>query len=198
MDLPDELTLEIFDKASLDDLVNLCNSSAYYRGICDQEFWERKFDLNQTFLVNKQSNPRDWANELLHSIASMEKARTILSAFQEDRIYEKAPGDPFQEDSILVDFNSVNTVGIFPDFLDKKKLNSLLLYSRVRDDEEDRGGQIILRDHLQPKIIFETYTDDQARVYEKRLTEDQTLYLLFLFCYYKMRLYDVQGNLIYP
>ncbi|SPN78859.1 F-box domain-containing protein [Brazilian cedratvirus IHUMI] len=197
MDIPDELTLEIFDKASLEDLVNLCNTNSYYRGICNREFWERKFAQNQTFLVNPQSNPGDWANELLHSIASIEKARTILSDFQANIIYVKNPGDLYEEDAILTDFNNVNTVDIFPDFLDKKKINSLLLYSRVRHDEERRGGQIVLRNHLQPTIIFETYTEDNVRAYEKRLTEDQTLYLLFLFCYYNMRLYDVHDKTLY-
>lgn len=197
MDIPDELTLEIFDKASLEDLVNLCNSSAYYRGICNQKFWEDKFRENQTFLVNPQSNPRDWANELLHSIASMEKARNIFADFKADRIYTRDPGDPYKEDALLVDFNSMDTVDIFPDFLDKRKINSLLLYSRVRHDEERRGGQIIIRDHLQPKIIFETYTIDNIRAYEERLTNDQTLYLLFLFFYYNKRLYDVHDKTLH-
>jgi hypothetical protein len=196
MDFPDEVTLEIFDKTNLEDLPNLCNSNAYYRGICNQEFWERKFRQEQTFLVNVQNNPRDWVNELLHSKASMEKARTIFSDFKAGRIYPPQPN--YHEDSILLDLNAVNTVAIFPDFLDKNNINSLLLYSRVADDEIKRGGQIIIRNRHNPLILFEAYTrGDRLLDYSKILTEDQTLYLLFLFCYYSLKFYNVYGEIIY-
>lgn len=189
MDIPDELTLEIFDRASLDDLVNLCNTSAYYRGICNREFWERKFVQNQTFLLHPQSNPRDWANELLHSIISMERARTVFENFKIE-----SSG----HDSILVYSNSIQSADIFPDFLDKKKINSLLLYSRIRHDEENVGGDIRIEDPDNPTFVFEVYTGlGQTKEYRQSLTDEQALYLVFLFFYYVLKVTDIDGQEIY-
>lgn len=198
MDIPDELTLEIFNKASLEDLVNLCNSSAYYRGICNQRFWEDKFRQNQTFLLHPQSNPRDWANELSHSIVSMERARTIFADFKAGRLPAPMRGDPLGHDTILIHFSNIQNVDIFPDFLDKRRINSLLLYSRVRHDEEHLGGTIALTNPSNPTILFETFTElGQPREYRQTLTDEQTLYLLFIFTYYIIKLIDAAGVQMY-
>nr|WIL04881.1 hypothetical protein Cduv_401 [Cedratvirus duvanny] len=200
MDVPDELVLDIFNRTDLEDLVNLCNSSPYYRSLCDLRFWQSKFRENQTFLVQEQNNPRDWVNELKHSINCMGRAKAVFERFKGNEIYSSAEDELSfvpDEDSILVDLNSVNIVDIFPDFLDNQKINSLL-YSRVRHDEDERGGQIIIRNRFNPKVVFETYTiEDKTREYEKTLTDDQTLYLFFLFYYYGVRLYNVNDETIY-
>nr|WIL03454.1 hypothetical protein Cplu_404 [Cedratvirus plubellavi] len=160
------------NRAILDEVVKLSDTSYLYRNMYNHKFWEGQFKENRTFLVRKQTSATDWANELLHSIACMKRARTIFADFKSGK------------DSIPVSFNSVNTTDIFPDFLEHREIHGLLLYSRVRRDEGESTGEITIKDHLCPKIIFEVGT----RKYKEKLTDDQTFYLLFLFCYYGMRL----------
>ncbi|SHO33451.1 Hypothetical protein BQ3484_383 [Cedratvirus A11] len=162
------------NRDNLDEVVKLCNAGNMgylYRSMYNHKYWERQFENNRTFLVRKQNNAADWANELLHSVTCVQKARTIFSNF-------KGLG----KDPILTYLNSVNTSDIFPDFLDRHRINSLLLYSRVRHDEGESIGRIILKNDPSPKIIFEVGT----RKYKEKLTDDQTFYLLFLFCYYAL------------
>ncbi|QIN54490.1 hypothetical protein [Cedratvirus kamchatka] len=96
------------NRDSLDEVVKLCNSYLY-RSMYDHKFWERQFKENRTFLMRKQNNATDWANELLYSVACMKKARTIFSDFQNGK------------DCVVMDLNSVNKVDIFPDFLDDNR-----------------------------------------------------------------------------
>ncbi|SHO33519.1 Protein containing conserved membrane protein of uncharacterised function [Cedratvirus A11] len=191
-DIPAEIEQTIIGVTELDDLVNLCETNSYYRGLCkDDEFWERKFRHEQTFIVNKQTNPRDWINELKHSIHCKSKANTILADFSSfSSTYKQF---------LIVDFNFVNTTDIFPDFLDKKRINSLLLFSRTRQDAEKRGGQIIIDKHQgQPVIEFQTYTEQNGMLtYVVDPTEKQLFYIFFLFCYYSVRMYDDHGQTIY-
>nr|WIL04880.1 hypothetical protein Cduv_400 [Cedratvirus duvanny] len=159
------------NRDSLDEVVKLCNSYLY-RSMYDHKFWERQFKENRTFLMRKQNNATDWANELLYSVACMKKARTIFSDFQNGK------------DCVVMDLNSVNKVDIFPDFLDGQQIHSILLCSRANE----RTGQIILKNHLHPKIVFEALDNhNKKRKYNQKLTDDQTFYLLFLFCYYGIR-----------
>lgn len=188
MDQPNEVLFSILLEGDINELPTICSSSPQLEEVCsDPYFWKQKFQREGVEIITPQNSVRGWVSEYINSKRSMEKAQVIFSRMLNGTLVED--GDI---NAVYADFDNVNSDVIFPDFVNKEKLREFLAFSRI----STRGGQMLVElSEKKFRLVLETFfSEDKADQYFQNLDSEQALGLVFLFIYFRFKIYTSTGG----
>lgn len=189
MDQPVEILFSILLEGDVKGLPTICSSSPHLEEVCsDPYFWKQKFQRDGVEIITPQNSVRGWVSEYINSKRSMEKAQELFSRILNGTLVEDG-----NINAVYANLESVNSDVIFPDFVNKEKVREFLAFSRI----SSRGGQMLVELFEKKfRLVLETFfSEDKADQYLQNLNSEQAFGLIFLFIYFRFKIYTSTGEI---